>query len=86
MSAPSPPTTRRAGPSTLARAPAAKDAGAGQAYRLSRIQAEGWNAAHRAALTAPDISDSAKIDSLNPYRTGPERTRWKIGFTSALVS
>lgn len=88
MSAASPSTMRRAGPSTLTRARAAKGAGAGagQAYRLSRIQAEGWNAAHHAVSTAPDVSDSAKIDSLNPYRTGPERTRWKIGFTSALAS
>ena len=86
MAAPSPSATRHAGPSTLTRAGAANDSGAGQAYRLSRIQAEGWNAAKRASSTAPDISDSAEIDSLNPYPIDPERARWRIGFTNALQS
>jgi hypothetical protein len=70
----------------LTRAHLANGAGADQAYRLSRVQAEGWNAAKRAASKAPDISDSAKIDSLNPYPADPERARWKAGFAYALRS
>jgi hypothetical protein len=55
-------------------------------FRLSRIQAEGWNAAHRAISAAPARSDRAAIDSLNPYPADPERARWTLGYNSALVS
>ncbi|HEX3945655.1 MAG TPA: hypothetical protein VHW69_16370 [Rhizomicrobium sp.] len=56
------------------------------AYRLSRIQAEGWNAAHRiAASTFDRLDGTTHIESLNPYKSDPERTRWSIGFTSALA-
>ena len=56
-----------------------------EAYRLSRIQAEGWNAAHRIAASALDRLGGNQIESLNPYASDPERTRWRAGFTSALV-
>jgi hypothetical protein len=45
------------------------------AFRLSRIYAEGWNAARRAGL-------ENRIAS-NPYRTEPERGRWNEGFAKA---
>jgi hypothetical protein len=63
-----------------------KASSAGEAYRLSRIQAEGWNAAHRIAATALDTLNGAEIESLNPYASDPERTRWNAGFRSALSS
>ena len=56
------------------------------AYRLSRVQAEGWNAAHRVPSTAIDGFDASKIEAMNPYASDPERTRWAAGFTSALKS
>lgn len=54
------------------------------AYRLSRIQAEGWNAARK--VSGDDLADidAAKIEALNPYNADPERTRWLEGFKSAL--
>jgi hypothetical protein len=65
--------------------PTSKGATASEAYRLSRIQAEGWNAAHRVAASTLDRLDGTQIESLNPYASDPERTRWNAGFTSALV-
>jgi len=40
-------------------------------FRLSRIYAQGWNAARTMA-----VQD-------NPYPTEPERGRWNAGFASA---
>lgn len=51
------------------------------AFRLSRIQAEGWNAARKFLL---DDVDEAKIVSLNPYSGAAEKARWHAGFTGAL--
>jgi len=45
------------------------------AFRLSRIYAEGWNAARRASSDGTIVS--------NPYRAEPERTRWDQGFAEA---
>jgi hypothetical protein len=45
------------------------------AFRLSRIYAQGWNAA-RTAWTA----DGAPA---NPYTTEPEGSRWQAGFSNA---
>lgn len=45
------------------------------AFRLSRVYAEGWNAARRANLENSTAS--------NPYRNEPERTRWNEGFAKA---
>ena len=56
------------------------------AYRLSRIQAEGWNAAHVIDASALDKLDATQVEILNPYACDPERTRWRTGFTSALAS
>ena len=51
------------------------------AFRLSRIQAEGWNAARKFLI---EEIDEAKIASLNPYREPAEKARWHTGFTGAL--
>jgi hypothetical protein len=53
-------------------------------FRLSRIQAEGWKAARGLPLVGRKNFDATKMESLNPYSTGPERTRWAEGFMSAL--
>jgi hypothetical protein len=52
-----------------------------KAFRLSRIEAEGWNAARK---FLHDDVDAAKIAALNPYKTAPEKARWHVGFTGAL--
>ena len=55
-----------------------------QAYRLSRIQAEGWKAARTLPSGGPSELTSDEIAARNPYPADPERTRWQTGFTSAL--
>ena len=76
----------RAGASAASASPVRKAPSAGEAYRLSRIQAEGWNAAHRISASILDRLDRTQIESLNPYAGEPERTRWSAGFKSALRS
>jgi hypothetical protein len=51
------------------------------AFRLSRIQAEGWNTARKFLLS--DL-DETKIAALNPYKEASEKARWHTGFTGAL--
>jgi len=54
-------------------------------YRLSRIYAEGWNAAHK--LSPQEKNDGltpGAIAEINPYRTEPERSRWADGFNEAM--
>ena len=58
----------------------------GEDFRLSRIEAEGWNAARRVPLAALGQLDGAKIATLNPYRDGSEQARWNAGFANALAS
>jgi hypothetical protein len=53
---------------------------------LSRIEAEGWNAARRVPLAALTQLDSEKIAALNPYTYDAEQTRWNAGFVNALAS
>jgi hypothetical protein len=54
------------------------------AFRLSRIQAEGWKAVSRIPSSElAEISDAA-ISAINPYSNESERTRWNAGFTGAL--
>jgi hypothetical protein len=38
------------------------------------------------SLVAWKRIDTTQIESLNPYASDPERTRWRAGFTSALVA
>ncbi len=56
------------------------------AFRLSRVQAEGWQAARRVPSERLGDLDATKIDALNPYADGPERDRWNTGFQDALES
>jgi len=56
------------------------------AFRLSRIQAEGWNAARRLPASHLAEMDHEKVDALNPYSTKSERIRWNAGFQGALDS
>ena len=91
MSAPFPPSKVRSARPRRANASATRASGlrdasnAGEAYRLSRIQAEGWNAAHGMAASALDRVDKAQIELLNPYKSDPERMLWSTGFRSALT-
>jgi hypothetical protein len=55
-------------------------------FHLSRVQAEGWNAARRIGLDDLAQIDAAKIARLNPYANDAERTRWSAGFNNALRS
>jgi hypothetical protein len=52
------------------------------AFRLSRLYAEGWNVANK--LTAEESSDfdAQKMAALNPYSEDPERAKWSEGFSA----
>ena len=50
-------------------------------FRLSRVYAQGWNAARQ--LTANTRADAVAMAALNPYTSEPERSRWDEGFTNA---
>jgi len=53
-------------------------------FRLSRIEAEGWNAAHRYMLEESTAPDEFRTSDLNPYRSDPARGRWLVGFRQAI--
>lgn len=50
-------------------------------FRLSRVFAEGWNAARK--LPATGQLSGERIAKLNPYHNEPARSRWIEGFTKA---
>lgn len=50
------------------------------AFRFSRIYAEGWKAA-RSLLKIGECA--AEMQASNPYRTGLERAKWNEGFAQA---
>ena len=52
-------------------------------FRMSRIRAEGWQAA-RTYLISGNPGDEKKIAALNPYRTELERKQWYMGFNNAV--
>jgi len=54
------------------------------AFRLSRIYAEGWNAAHELPSNDGGGLDLWRVAALNPYAAEPERSRWSEGFARAL--
>lgn len=54
-----------------------------EAFRLSRIQAAGWNAARGVPPSRLADLDEEGIAALNPYARDPERSRWRQGFDSA---
>jgi hypothetical protein len=51
-------------------------------FKLSRIQAEGWNAAQK-YLISGNPSDEKKIAALNPHSSDTARARWFAGFNNA---
>lgn len=55
-------------------------------FRLSRIHAEGWNAARRIPLARLGTMSAEAIGALNPYAQDLERNRWSAGFNRALAS
>lgn len=56
------------------------------AFRLSGIQAEGWNAAKRLAPSDVEELDRGKLAALNPYTIESDRSRWTEGFNQALAA
>ena len=50
-------------------------------FHLSRVYAQGWNAARQ--LSADTPVDPKTMATLNPYTSEPERTRWNQGFVNA---
>lgn len=50
-------------------------------FQLSRVYAQGWNAARR--LPVNIRVDPKTIADLNPHESEPERTRWNEGFLKA---
>jgi hypothetical protein len=57
-----------------------------QAFRLSRIEAEGWNTAHRVLASGPQSLNDVNVASFNPYVSDPARARWVLGFRNAVSS
>lgn len=55
-------------------------------FRLSRIQAEGWNAARRIPASHLAELNAKAVEALNPYSKEFERIRWSAGFNDALAS
>ena len=58
-------------------------AGSG-AFELSRIRAEGWQAARKLLASSAGDIDPAEADALNPHGTPETRARWTQGFLEAL--
>lgn len=54
------------------------------AFRLSRVEAQGWNEAQRVMTDDALLADEGRVALLNPHLTDPERARWHIGFKNAL--
>jgi hypothetical protein len=52
-------------------------------FELSRIYAQGWNAANAIPANDLDDFDPAGAAALNPYPADPERARWYAGFREA---
>jgi ribosome modulation factor len=52
-------------------------------FELSRIYAQGWNAAN--AIPSNELSDlgGGREVAMNPYSEEPERSRWRDGFRKA---
>ncbi|MBI1329410.1 MAG: hypothetical protein GC166_05850 [Alphaproteobacteria bacterium] len=51
-------------------------------FQLSRIYAEGWNAAGK--MRAEVSLDPVQVADANPYDSEPQRTRWLEGVAGAL--
>ena len=57
----------------------------GNAFKLSRVHAEGWNAASKLSGEESNSLSTSDVAALNPYATEPERTRWSEGFVKGLM-
>jgi len=55
-------------------------------FKLSRIYAEGWNAAKKSPSNAQAALDAGRVADLNPYTHESEKARWNDGFRAALES
>lgn len=56
------------------------------AFLLSRIYSQGWNAAKKnLAESSTDIDEAHGVE-LNPYRVAGQAERWMKGFKDALLS
>jgi len=55
-------------------------------FRLSRIEAEGWNAAQRYMADESAPPDDIRLSDFNPYGGGAARSRWTVGFRKAVVA
>jgi len=56
------------------------------AFLLSRIYRQGWNAARKLLAQGSSDVDDAQAATLNPYRAGEERDYWLKGFLEASQS
>ena len=52
------------------------------AFQLSRLYAEGWNAANKLSSEESSDFNLRKMDALNPYSDDPERAKWTEGFSA----
>jgi hypothetical protein len=53
-------------------------------FVLSRIYAQGWNAAGKLTPAQSALLEAKGVAALNPYTDGDERQRWAEGFGRAL--
>ena len=53
-------------------------------FELSRIHAEGWNAAWMLSPAQATVLERRGMAALNPYEPGPKHQRWAEGFGRAL--
>jgi hypothetical protein len=53
-------------------------------FKLSRIYAQGWNAANTISSNEYGELDPLKTAALNPYVAEPKRSRWNSGFQDAI--
>lgn len=56
------------------------------AFQLSRIYAQGWNAAKQQLADGNFAVDKTHAAALNPHRSAQEALRWTKGFEEALQS
>jgi hypothetical protein len=56
------------------------------AFQLSRIYAQGWNAAKQQLADGNFGVNETHAAALNPYRSGQGAARWAKGFEEALRS
>lgn len=55
-------------------------------FRLSRVEAEGWNTAHRILAGGTSELNDVTVAACNPYVSNPARSRWLTGFRNAVAA